>query len=314
MMYWKIVIVILAGWLLAMTVSDNWHLFRELWEVPVTLAFGSFVAGFSAEGSGAVAFPVFTKILHVPPEAARQFSLLTQSVGMSMASLVILLRKTPFYSFAILPAVLGGAIGQAITAGMNWFVPGAHLKWLFTIHIAALGLALLLKHFSGMDRRERVDEKTGCPFLFWSGLIGGFLTINIGCGADMVAFIILVLLLSSTEKKATPTTVIIMALNSIIGVAIVSLTGQWSAWAVSAWQTAIPVVIFGAPLGAYLASKAGNPVIFYALLSFIAIEVLSTIWLVPMSGWVIPVFVMAAGLMCGLVAWKYRRQMALSNL
>lgn len=312
MMYWKTVATILAGWLLAMSISDNWHLFGELWEVPVTLALGSFVAGFSAEGSGAVAFPVFTKVLHVPPEAARQFSLLTQSVGMSMASLVILLRKTPFYSFAIAPAVMGGAIGQALSAGMNWFVPGAHLKWLFSVHIAALGIALLLQHWSGIERRESVDEKKGGLLLFGSGLIGGFLTINIGCGADIVAFIILTLLLSSTEKKATPTTVIIMALNSIIGTIITSLSGEWSAWAVSAWQTAIPVVIFGAPLGAFLASKVENPVIFYALLSFIGIEVLSTILIVPMQSWVIPVFVAAAGLMCGVVAWKYRRQMALS--
>lgn len=304
--------VILAGWLAFMALSDNWHLFTELWEVPATLAFGSFVAGFSAEGSGAVAFPVFTKVLHVPPEAARQFSLLTQSFGMSMASLVIIMRKTPFYAFAIVPAVLGGAIGQALSVAMNWFVPGLHLKWLFTVHIAALGFALLLKHFSGIERREAIDEKKGRPLLFWSGLAGGFLTINIGCGADMLAFIILVLLLSATEKKATPTTVIIMAINSVIGVVVTSLAGEWSAWAVSAWQTAIPVVIFGAPLGAFLASKANNPVIFYALLSFIAAEVLSTLWLVPMPGWVIPVFLVATGLMCGVVAWKYRRQMALS--
>lgn len=312
-MYWKMVMIIIVGWFALMAFSNGWHLFIDWWEVPLTMAFGSFVAGFSAEGGGAVAFPVFTKVLHIAPEEARQFSLLIQSVGMTMASLVIVSRKTAYHSFAILPAVAGGAIGQLVSTLMNWFVPGPHLKWLFSIHIAALGMALLLQHFSGIERREEVDEKIGAPLLFWTGLIGGFLTINIGCGADMVAFIMLTLLLSSTEKKATPTTVIIMALNSVIGVIIISLTGQWSAWAVSAWQTAIPVVIFGAPLGAFLASKVENPVIFYALLSFIGIEVLSTILLVPMQGWVIPVFVAAVGLMCSVVAWKYKRQMALNN-
>jgi len=50
-----------------------------LWEIPITTIMGSFVGGFLAE-EGAVAFPVFTKILSISPIDAKQFPLLIQSV------------------------------------------------------------------------------------------------------------------------------------------------------------------------------------------------------------------------------------------
>ncbi len=50
------------------------------------MVFGSFVAGSTAAGGGAVSFPVFTKLLHIPADEARTFGLLIQSVGMTMAS------------------------------------------------------------------------------------------------------------------------------------------------------------------------------------------------------------------------------------
>jgi uncharacterized membrane protein YfcA len=111
----------------------------------------------------------------------------------------------------------------------------------------------------------------------------------------------LTLVFNSTEKKATPTTVIIMALNSVIGVFILSICSSWSHWAVNAWKTAIPIVVLGAPLGAYVASKVSNLFILKALLLFITIEVVSTIWLVPMPNWVIPTFAGVVILMCFIV-------------
>ncbi|MEM9917505.1 MAG: sulfite exporter TauE/SafE family protein [Bacteroidota bacterium] len=307
-MYFKTVTTLLLIWFAAITVRGEWYLFGELWQVPLSMIAGSFVAGFSAEGGGAVAFPIFTKVLHILPSDAKQFSLLIQSVGMTMASIFIVSRKIPFYTFAILPAVLGGALGQCLSFWMGWFMVSSDLKWLFTIHIAALGIALLLQQFSGIERTNEISIGRSRPLLFFAGLLGGFLTINIGCGADMVAFIILTLILNSTEKRATPTTVIIMALNSIIGVVLISIFGSWSTWAVDAWKTAIPIVVFGAPLGAFIASKVSNLVILSALLFFISIEVVSTLWLVPLQEWVVPVFICTLLLMCAVVWWKYQKK------
>ncbi len=304
--YYRLVFAIILIWVAAFTINSTWYLLAELWQIPLVMSFGSFVAGFSAEGGGAVAFPIFTKVLDIDPTDAKELSLLIQSVGMTMASFYIITRKISFYRFAIVPAVLGGTIGQFVSLQMGWFMESHHLKWLFTIIIAALGIALLLQHFSGIKRYDTINAKAATPLLFFTGLAGGFLTINVGCGADMVAFIMLTLILNSTEKKATPTTVIIMALNSIVGVLFLTYMHTWSPWAIDAWKTSIPVVIVGAPLGAYVASKVSNSVILIALLLFIFVEVVSTIWLVPTQAWVIPVFFGILVTMCSIVWWKYK--------
>ncbi len=300
-LYFKIATVLLLSWLAYFIFTNEWYLLKELWMIPATMTFGSFVAGFSAEGGGAVAFPVFTKLLHVIPVNAKQFSLLIQSVGMTMASIFIVSRKIPFYTKAILPAIFGGILGQLISLLMGWLITSSHLKWLFTIQIGALGVALIFRHYSGGQRINEISTRDSGVLLFITGMIGGFLTINIGSGADMVAFVVLTLIFNSTEKKATPTTVIIMALNSIVGVLLISMFGEWTPWAINAWKTAIPVVILGAPLGAYIASKVSNLFILKALLLFISIEVVSTIWLIPLPNWVIPAFLGVVLLMCIIV-------------
>lgn len=64
------------------------------WKAAITMIFGSIVAGGTSMGGGAVAFPVFTKVLHVPYQEAKVFSLAIQSIGMSAASLTIVAMKT----------------------------------------------------------------------------------------------------------------------------------------------------------------------------------------------------------------------------
>jgi uncharacterized membrane protein YfcA len=39
----------------------------------VTMAFGSFIAGATSEGGGAVAFPVMTLLFNIAPSIARDF-------------------------------------------------------------------------------------------------------------------------------------------------------------------------------------------------------------------------------------------------
>ena len=58
---------------------------KDNWPVTLTMVFGSFIAGATSEGGGAVAFPVFTKVLHIAPQDAKIFSLAIQSIGMVAA-------------------------------------------------------------------------------------------------------------------------------------------------------------------------------------------------------------------------------------
>ena len=47
----------------------------------ITMIFGSAIGGATSEGGGAVAFPVMTLALKIPPSIARDFSLMVQSCG-----------------------------------------------------------------------------------------------------------------------------------------------------------------------------------------------------------------------------------------
>lgn len=96
-----------AFWAGYMTVSNRWGLLNDHWEVSLTMTGGSFIAGATAEGGAAVAFPVFTKALHIKPPIARTFGLMIQSVGMTMAAVVILARGIPILPKVILWVSLG---------------------------------------------------------------------------------------------------------------------------------------------------------------------------------------------------------------
>ena len=67
-----------------------------------------------AMGGAAVAFPVFTKVFQIPSADARTFGLMIQSFGMTMASITILLRRTPLMPRVLLWSCVGGAIGVTL--------------------------------------------------------------------------------------------------------------------------------------------------------------------------------------------------------
>ena len=47
----------------------------------ITMIAGSFIGGATAEGGGAVAFPVMTLVLHATPAVARDYSFMIQCCG-----------------------------------------------------------------------------------------------------------------------------------------------------------------------------------------------------------------------------------------
>ncbi|MFT5200306.1 MAG: putative membrane protein YfcA, partial [Planctomycetota bacterium] len=62
-----------------MQAGDRWHLFEANYFMSLTMAVGSFIAGATSEGGGAVAFPVMTLGFKIAPDVARDFSLLIQT-------------------------------------------------------------------------------------------------------------------------------------------------------------------------------------------------------------------------------------------
>ena len=309
-------VVVYVTWAIYMTTSDSWGLFAEFWPVSLTMTVGSFVAGATAEGGAAIAFPVFTKVLNIAPEDARTFGLMIQSVGMSMAGLVIIVRRVPILPRVILCVSVGGVAGQII--GTFWLSLGApYSKILFTFVAAAFGVALAFSRW-GLKWEPRPALPTfgrGSIAMYIAiGIAGGIFAANTGSGIDIATFIVLTLAIGINEKVSTPTTVIIMAINSVVGFALQGLVVGDLGIAFNYWLVAIPVVVIGAPLGAFAASYATRDFIIGLLLSLITLELVTTIILVPFTPVAIGVTAIAVAV-CVVGFWamlRYRNKLALA--
>lgn len=278
-------LVVYVTWTLYMALSGSWSLFQDHWAVSLTMSLGSFVAGATAEGGAAVAFPVFTKVLHIEPATARTFGLMIQSVGMTMAGLVILVRRVPILPHVIGWVSLGGIAGQFV--GTFWLSVGTpYSKILFTFVATVFGLAMAISRWAlkwePLHALPSWSNGSRLTFVL-IGIAGGTFAANTGSGIDMLTFIVLTLALGINEKVSTPTTVIIMGINSVVGFAIHGLIQQDIGIAFDYWLVAVPIVILGAPFGAYVASHASRDHIILLLLSLITLELVTTLILVPFS-------------------------------
>lgn len=272
-------------WTSHMFLADRWHILANWWPMSLTMVLGSFVAGASAEGGAAVAFPVFTKLLHIPAPEARTFGLMIQSIGMTMASVVILTRR-----IKVLPGVvgwvsLGGIVGMVV-GSLFVQIPLPYPKILFTFITAAFGVALVLSRWviKWQPHNEFTIDSWQRRLIFAAiGAIGGIFAANTGSGIDTLTFIVLTLAFGVNEKVSTPTTVVIMGLNSVVGFLMHGVVMQDIGIVWEYWLACVPIVILGAPLGAYVAGKVSRDAIIYLLLSLITVELITTIILIPFT-------------------------------
>lgn len=279
-----------------MLASNSWHLFREWWPMSVTMVIGSTVAGATAEGGGAVAFPVFTKLLHIPSTEARTFGLMIQAVGMTMASVVILVRRVRILPRVIATVTIGGAAGMVV--GTYFLaIPNPYPKVLFTMVTAIFGVALLISRYvlkwPGRLDMPNWGSMQVAQFLAL-GFAGGAFSSNTGTGTDMMTFVVLTLAYGISEKVSTPTTVIIMGLNSVVGFAT-HLVRQDIGIVWEYWLVCVPIVILGAPFGAYIASKVARDTIINFLLALITLELVTTLLLIPFTAPVVSVTLVVSG-------------------
>jgi len=254
----------------------------------ITMVFGSLVAGATSEGGGAVAFPVMTLLLGIPPALARDFSLFIQSFGMTCASISILGLGVPVDLMALLWSSLGGVLGMIFgLAFVAENLPPPYAKMLFVSLWMVFAVALWILNSMRTDRtvhfsviksnealtRHKADTNQGESdsilflkrksqlILFLTGSIGGIISSVSGSGLDMATFSILVLYFRVSEKVATPTSVILMAINAVVGTILrsLSLGGQLvQQQNKTAWNfvyVCVPIVVIGAPLGAQISSK-----------------------------------------------------------
>lgn len=305
------VVVVWTAWLIHMTTTNSWHLFLHNWFMSVTMAFGSFIAGSTSEGGGAVAFPVMTLLYGIKPHVARDFSLMIQSVGMIAAAFTIFCLRVPVEWRAVLWASLGGIIGVAVGIDLvSPHLPPAYAKIFFTSTWLSFGIALyLINRYRDREVHSEIANFKAhhAALLVFTGIIGGIISGVTGSGLDIVTFSLLVLAFRINEKVATPTSVVLMGFNALAGFLYKQgfSTGMaQDAW--NYWYVCIPIVVIGAPLGAWFIKNRSRLFVAGFLYFSIVTQYIAALLIIPLT-YRLVLFSLSILLFGGLLFWQMSR-------
>jgi len=256
--FFLISVLIAWAWYVG-SLPDRSFLARR-WAATLTMVFGSFIAGSSPEGSAAISYPVFTLLLNIPPAVARNFSFAIQSIGMTSASLLILgLRVRVDWNY-IRYVTLGGVFG--LVGGTYYVVPlisPVMAKLFFVSLWLSFGITLWREN----SRPQRQVSNAIVPFLptdkrrlVLFGLVGGVISAIFGTGINIFTFCLVTIYYRLSEKVATPSSVIIMTIETLLGFFLhAQVLRDFSRESFELWLACVPVVAFFAPLGAFVITK-----------------------------------------------------------
>lgn len=302
-----LVVLLLSGWFVYILQSEKSfaEIYAFAWPMALTMVVGSFVAGATAEGGGAIAFPVMTLLLNIAPTEARIFSLGCQCFGMTSASATIISRNIPFVVKAILPVSISGIAGFIVS---DLFlvdrIPGTLTKLFFVSLWISFGIALwsINRKNQNIKRKnlpEFVSQKS-ILFLSIAGLIGGMVSAVFGNGIDIITFTLLTLYFRIDEKVATPTSVILMTIMTVFGFLWhVFVRKDVSSDIEMYLLGAIPVCITTGSIGAYAVSKMKNAIIVNFLYLVIAAQFVTAVYVIQPDflHWVFCLIVIAVGIL-----------------
>ncbi|SOD97766.1 sulfite exporter TauE/SafE family protein [Spirosoma fluviale] len=310
-LYLLFLVSVLSGWGWYMSSLPDVHFLARRWTAALTMVLGSFIAGSSPEGSAAISYPVFTLLLKIPPPVARNFSFAIQSIGMSSATLLILgLRVKVDWNY-IRYVTLGGIFG--LVFGTYYVVPlisPVAAKLFFVSLWLSFGITLWRENRN--PARIVVDTIPDFQLpdmirLALFGLVGGVISSIFGTGINIFTFCLVTIYYRLNEKVATPSSVIIMTIETLLGFFLhTQVLHDFNQESFELWLTCIPVVIFFAPLGAFVITKLARPIIARLLYVILIVQFFGALIVIRPSGiqWVLCIVTLAAGL--GLFAYIAR--------
>lgn len=228
-------VAVTVAWLIYVTGWSHWERAIDNWISALTMVFGSFVAGATPQGGGAVAFPVFTKGLEIPSEVARTFSLCIQMVGMGCASAAILIRRRRIearvYRIAAPVAVVGFFVGYFLLSDRDLpfapsVLPGPYVKVSFTLLTAAMAYVTFLGYrIHALQVRPRVTTFSAryVATIVVCATIGGLASSQVGSGSDVLIYLGLVVLAGVSPSVGVPTSVLVMTTVSVVGFFVIGI-------------------------------------------------------------------------------------------
>jgi uncharacterized membrane protein YfcA len=251
-----------SSWLFLVVSGDHWQTLADHWGIAVAMGAGSYVAGSTPMGGGTVGFPILVLLFDLPAQLGRDFSFAVQSIGMVSASIFILSRRQPLEWNLLGPAIAGSLIGTPL--GILYIaplVPALWIKVLFAVVWASFGVLHLYRtrefcRAEGMaPPMPTFDRRLGFLIGLSSGMTVAAIT---GVGIDMVLYAALVLLRRADLKIAIPSSVLIMASTSLVGIGFKAAVTGVQPGVYENWLAAAPVVALGAPLGVFIVNRIGR--------------------------------------------------------
>lgn len=274
----------LACWLGYILYFHHYPDFMKNGFMSLTMVFGSLIAGATSEGGGAVAFPVMTLVFKISPQVARDFSILIQSFGMMSALFVIVKNKIPYACRILKFGIFGGFLGQLIAVVSQISFEPTMIKMIFVSLWLGFALVLYLVKKRENNQVDINHKNISAMFIILISLLGGFFTFMTGSGVDIFTFSLSVLFFRVSEKIATPTSVMLMAIQSVVAVFLSLSFGRGiSAQAINYWLVCLPVVILGAPLGALFIVKKSREFIIYLLQASLITQFLVACFILDLS-------------------------------
>jgi len=306
--YLLFLITVSAAWIYYVSFVSGIDFLEQRWPAMLTMAFGSFIAGSSPEGSAAIAYPVFTLLLKIPPDITRNFAFAIQSIGMTSASLIILDLRLKIEWNYVKFVTFGGIFG--LVFGTYYVVPlvSPVLAKLFFVSLwLSFGVALWRENrrparvvFDSIENFGRSDQIRLLAF----GLIGGIISSIFGTGINIFTFCLMAIYYRISEKVATPSSVIIMTIETILGFFLhAQILGDFGTESFNLWLACIPVVIFFAPLGAFVMSKLPRQRIAQLLYCILIVQFFGAMWVIKPSG--VQLLLSFATLAAGLAIFGY---------
>jgi uncharacterized membrane protein YfcA len=251
-----------AAWLWLVAAQGQWETAKAHWPIALAMALGSYVAGSTPMGGGTIGFPILVLLFDLPASLGRDFGFAVQSIGMTSASIFILVRRQPLAYAMLQGALLGSLIGTPL--GILYLAPMIPELWIkvtFAVVWAGFGLLHLYRigeiaaHNGMTEFDENWDFRLGVAVGAFAGATVASVT---GVGIDMAVYAALVLLCRADLKIAIPTSVLVMAFTSLLGVLVKNLTTGLQPGVYENWLAAAPVVALGAPLGVFVVELIGR--------------------------------------------------------
>ncbi len=257
------VIAWLAIWLVLILRPGAWLLALAQWPMALVMVGGSLVAGSTPMGGGTIAFPALVLGFGRSPAMARDFGLAIQSVGMTSALLFIVARGIPverrLLGWSCAGAVVGLVMGTLLLAGR---VPADWVKLLFATLWITFGAWLVTGTAKETPTARASTDGSDVVLIGLAvGVVGGAIASLIGVGLEMLVYATLVLRFGWGPKAAVPTAVCATALASPVGLALRYATAGVHPEVYAVWLAALPIVIFGAPAGAYISTRMPRSVL-----------------------------------------------------